>query len=300
MGGTNIKFGVVSEKGELISKEKYATQQIKASDKAVNSFIDKIGEQLNKYPHIKKIGIGLPGMLSKNRQKIYELANIPEFNAVLLGKKLKEHFPNKIFHLENDAAAAALGEYHFSKKKLPDSFLFITLGTGIGGGLIIDGKIFKGGDGNGVEIGHIIAGNGKTVEQNIGKQGIITLASQKMAKTNEKSVLRNYKTLDVQKITKAILKEDPIALKIYDQLGLVLGELITSSVRMFDISTILIGGGVSKTFKYLEKSMYEKVRDFLPEYYLEKLHIKKATLGNNAGIIGAASLCFINQKLKKV
>ena len=298
VGGTNIKFGVVSSKVQLINKEKFPTEYIKESKNPTKTLLDKVDQQLQKYPHIRKVGIGLPGMCSKDRKQIYYLQNIPQLNGVPLIKKLKKRFPSKTFYLENDANAATLGEYICSKQTIPSSFLLITMGTGIGGGLLIDGKIFKGGNGNGVEIGHIISGNGKTIEQNVGKKAITAMILNQIQKTSNTSSLARYRNFSLKKLFnsysfyKAVEEKDKVALFVCDKLGIFLGELIVSCIRMFDVNTLLIGGGMGKIFVYLEESMYKKIKKFLPEYYLKNLLIKQATLGNNAGIIGAASLCF--------
>ncbi|MDW7691969.1 ROK family protein [Flammeovirgaceae bacterium SG7u.111] len=294
IGGTNVKFGVVSEKGELLNKVKFPTAKMKEEGNFVEKFKKALGKQLNEYPEIKKVGIGVPGTTSKDRSTTLELPNIPQLNGVRFLDKLKASFPEIIFHLDNDANAAALGEYYFSKSKMPDNFIFITLGTGVGGGAIIDGQIFKGGDGNGMEIGHIISSNGKSIEQNIGKKGILGMALTTLEGYEGYSVLSDRGVLNSKKVVKAAHESDELALEIFQEVGKYIGEAIVSSVRLLDIKTILIGGGVSETFDYVKKDMYRIIKKHLTPYYTNELEIKLATLGNNAGIVGAASLCFIN------
>ncbi len=295
VGGTNLKFGVVSSEGELLYKKKYKTTDLRNSSDFVQSFIEIVRKELSEKGNIQKVGIGLPGMISKDRRIALEMANIPELNGCNLVERLEDTFPGKNFFLENDANAAALGELHFGEKSLPSSFIFITMGTGIGGAAIIDGEVFTGANGNGMEIGHIIAGNGKTVEKNIGKKGIVAIAEKLLEKKDKQSLLRVDRKLDPKEIVQAAKSDDKIALEVFKKVGEFLGECIISSVRALDISTVIIGGGISKTFDYVNRSMMKKIEQFLPDYYTKNLQIRLASLANNAGIIGAASLCFANK-----
>ncbi|MBT32890.1 MAG: glucokinase [Thalassobius sp.] len=293
IGGTNVKIGLVNTEGELLYKEKFPTKEVSANKDFAGNFSRILAAQLKKNPEVKKVGIGVPGTVSKDRLTMLELPNIPSLNKVPFVKILKEKFPEIIFHTDNDANAAALGEFYFSKRKMPDDFIFITLGTGVGGGAVIDGQIFKGGDGNGMEIGHIIASNGRTIEENIGKKGILGMALTTVEGYKGKSVLSKMGKLDPKKVVKAAHKHDKLALEIFVEVGKYLGEAIVSAVRLLDVKTIIIGGGVSDTFEYVQISMNKTLKKYLTPYYLDKMDIRLATLGNNAGIIGAASLCFI-------
>ncbi|MEN7546635.1 ROK family protein [Rapidithrix thailandica] len=293
IGGTNVKCGLVSSEGELLEKTKYATTELQKENSTMESLVKVIGWELEKHSNVKKVGIGIPGTLSKDRNSTIDLPNIPDLAHTNVMGTLKAAYPDIIFHMENDANAAALGEFYFSKATMPDDFIFITLGTGVGGACIMDRKIFKGGNGNGLEIGHIIAGNGKTIENNIGKKGILGMALTTLEGYKGKSVLSDMGSLNAKKVIKAAQEEDKLAMEIFHEVGKYLGEAIVSAVRLFDIHTIIIGGGVSKTFHLVEKSMYKKIYDFLSPYYTDDLRIRLASLRNEAGIIGAASLCFI-------
>jgi glucokinase len=296
VGGTNVKFGLVNSFGTLLEKKKFSTIEMRESGDFINAFLQAMKEQLDTFPNVKKVGIGMPGLLSKDRTSTLELPNIPEFSNINLIQKLQSYFPNHSFKMENDAKVAALGELYFPKTPVPDSFIFITLGTGVGGAVILDRKLFKGGDGNALEIGHIVAGNGKTVEDNIGKKGIMSMTIKKLEKKKVKSELKDLLEADElsnKKIEKAVHKHDVIALEVFSEVGEILGDCIVSTVRLFDIKTIIIGGGVAETYDYLKDEMFKAIYKRLSPYYTNKLEIRVASLGNNAGIIGAASLCFI-------
>ena len=294
VGGTNVKFGMVSSEGELLDKRKYATAKLREEGNFVDNFIDIVGEELNAHERVSKVGIGVPGTITKDRLATIEMANLPELNGAELIHRLQQRFSHVHFHLENDANAAALGELYFSKVNVPDTFLFVTLGTGVGSAAVIDRKIFKGGDGNAMELGHAVCGTGNTVEYEIGKPGLVRLA-QKLVDDGRDSVLKEKEEINAKRVVKAAQKGDLVAVEVFKRGGYILGEGLVSAIRILDIKTIIVGGGVSKTFELIIDPMKEALDKFLTPYYLKELDIRMATLGNEAGIIGAASLCFINE-----
>lgn len=296
IGGTNVKFGLVDAEGNLLEKVKYPTKGLMESGDFMGAFAEIMKKHLKESPEVKRVGIGVPGTISKDGKKLRELANIPVLNNTPVVASLEKKFPNVKFYLNNDANAAALGEYYFSKEQIPESYIFITLGTGVGGGCVIDKKIFAGGSGNAMEIGHMLTHSGGTVEEHIGKKGLVSYALKQIAR-GKKSKLEKYDTIDAKIIVKEAKKGDKVALKTLKMMGCVLGECIVSSVRTLDIHTILIGGGVAKAYDMFEVSMYETINNYLTAYYLEDLEIKLATLGNDAGMIGAASLCFMDDEV---
>lgn len=293
IGGTNVKFGIVTAEGDLLEKVKHPTKDVSKDGEFMKNFISILKERLSTYPDIDKIGIGVPGMITYDRKSMLELANIPSLNGVNFVDTLEKEFPGKTFHLENDANAAALGEYYFGDKKNPESYMFITLGTGVGGGAILNKQIFKGGHGNAMEIGHIISGSGETIESHLGKKGIIRLTN-KLIKKHPTDTKLKINEFDAKKVAKAALKGDLVAQKVYKKLGTTLGEACVAGIRILDINTILIGGGVAEAFQFMEKSMYKVIFEHLSKNYTDNLEIRVASLKNEAGILGAASLCFID------
>lgn len=295
IGGTNTKIGIVTRAGELVEKIKVPTPELAKGDGYVKNFAAELKKVLDKNKDIKNVGIGIPGLISKNRRSLLKLANIPSLSGVNLLDELEDLLPGYTFALENDANAACLGEYYFSEHDLPETFLMVTLGTGIGGAAVIDGKLFIGGNGNGVEVGHMLAGPDEVYEDYISKRAIVAYALEKLKKDKYKdSVLANYNAdeLTSKDIEAALKSGDKLAKKIYGHFGKWLGKNLVSAMRVLDINTILLGGGVSKTFKYMEKNMMKEITQFLGPYYTDKLVIQKASLKNEAGIIGAASLNF--------
>ena len=292
VGGTNIKIGIVDRKGGMESKKKYATANLRESQDFVEGFLDILSTEFEKHPYIDEVGMGIPGTLSVDRSACLEIAAIPQLDGVELKKRMKERFPEKEFYLENDANVAALGEYYFSSDSIPENYLFITLGTGVGSAAIINKKIFIGGDGNGMELGHVLSKNGKELEENIGKRGLMKRAEKLIDK--KKTSLRNYEDFDPKVIVKEAMNGDKVSIKIFREVGEFLGEGLVATIRLLDIKTILIGGGLGAGFDLIIDKLKDTLDYNLTPYYTDKIQIKKAELGNNAGIIGAASLCFKN------
>jgi glucokinase len=292
IGGSNVKIGLVDSEGNLLEKKKVKTAKLRESGRFVDGLLDVIGEWLADHPKVKHIGIGVPGTISKNRRSTVELPNITELSHINLVDRLEKRFSGIAFHIENDAAAAAIGEYHFSGRKMPDNFILITLGTGIGGAAVLNRKIFKGGDGNAMEIGHIVSGNARTIEENIGKAGITQKALDLLAGHVGHSALRDYEKIDDDVLIDTAVAGDELTLQIFNWFGQVLGQAMASTILLLDVKHLLIGGGVAKAFPYMEAGMMTSLRHYLTPYYFDKLDIKLAKLGNNAGILGAAALCF--------
>ncbi len=295
IGGTNTKIGVVTREGELLEKIKHPTAELAKGVGYVQNFSIVLKEVLDANPDIKKVGIGIPGLISKDRRSLLNLANIPSLSGVQLLNELESLLPGYQFALENDANAACLGEFYFSEHDLPNTFLMVTLGTGIGGAAVIDGQLFIGGNGNGVEVGHMLADEDSIYEDYISKRAMVAFVLKKLKKEKfQDSVLAQIPAdqLTAKDIEAALKEKDKLAKKVYGHFGKWLGKNLVSAMRVLDINTILLGGGVSKTFKYMEGPMMEEINKYLGDYYTKDLVIQKASLKNEAGIIGAASLNF--------
>jgi len=292
VGGTNVKMGVVDAKsGKISNFYSHDTASWRESGQFVKSLADAIAVELSDYKDIRRVGIGLPGTISRDRSTLEEITAIPEINGTALVPYLKSRFPTHEFYLENDAAAAALGEFYFGEDQLGDDYIFITLGTGVGGAAIIDKKVFIGG-GNAMEPGHMPSRHGKVLERNIGKKELLDLAETMRVAYVGPTLLPADGTISTTGLVAAAGAGDDLALKILAEVGSMLGEALVSLIRILDIKTILIGGGLSASFDFILPAVQAQLDYWLTPYYLDVLKIQRATLGNDAGLLGAASLCF--------
>lgn len=293
IGGTNVKMGIVNAETGHISNF-YSHDSV--SWRKSGHFEERLGEaialQLIDHKHINKVGIGLPGMIDSSRTTPVEITAIPELNNVPLVEVLKKRFPTVDFFLENDANAAALGEFYFGEERIDESYIFITLGTGVGGAAIINKKVFTGGRGNAMEPGHTPSANGKVLERNIGKNELLAMANAMRKSFTGSTQLPDDETISTTGLVAAAGEGDVLALQVFEKVGELLGESLCHLIAILDINLILVGGGLSASFDYILPAMNKTFSKWLTKYHAEGLTVTRATLGNDAGLLGAASLCF--------
>ncbi len=293
VGGTNVKMGIVdASTGKISNFYSHDTGSWRQSGHFIDRFGDAVALQLLANKDVKHVGIGLPGMLNRERTVPLEITAIPEIDGVPMVDILSKRFPGIQFFLENDANAAALGEYYFAEEKINENYIFITLGTGVGGAAIINKKIFTGGDGNAMEPGHIPSRNGRVLERNIGKVELLQLANLRRSEFSGDTQLPGDGSISTTGLVAAAAEGDKLAMQIWEEVGEMLGEGLAALIKILDIKYVLIGGGLSASFDYILPAVDRTLDYWLNPYYKNGLAIKRATLGNDAGLLGAASLCF--------
>ena len=293
IGGTNVKMGIVDAKtGHISNFYSHDTVSWRKSGRFEERLAEAIVLQLHDNPSVQKVGIGLPGMLNRARTVPIEITAIPELNNVPLVVFLSEKCPGITFLLENDANAAALGEFYFGDDHTDENYIFITLGTGVGGAAVLNKKIFTGGNGNAMEPGHIPSINGKVLERNIGKNELLEMANTMRKDFKGNTILPDDGTITTTGLVAAATKKDELALKVFDNMGDILGVGLAHLIPILDINIILIGGGLSASFDFILPAIQRKLDYWLTKYHHNGLTIRRATLANDAGLLGAASLCF--------
>ncbi|TAF02672.1 MAG: ROK family protein [Runella slithyformis] len=298
VGGTNVKMGIVDAKtGHISNFYSHDTVSWRKSGKFEERLAEAITLQLHDNPEVKKVGIGLPGMINRERTSPLEITAIPELNNVPLVDFLSNRFVGTTFFLENDDNAAALGEFYFGdqdydQQKISENYIFITLGTGVGGAAIINKKVFVGGNGNAMEPGHTPSINGKVLERNIGKNELLDMANSMRKEFAGQTILPNDGTITTTGLVAAAAQKDILALKIFDNVGDILGTGLAQMIPILDINLILIGGGLSASFEFILPAIERNLDYWLTKYHRSDLSIRRATLANDAGLLGAASLCF--------
>lgn len=308
LGGTNIKVGIVSQGGKIVSKTSIKTDA-QLGPKAVIKNIKKgITEILkNNSFKISGIGIGAPGIVSTKKGIVHNPPNLPGWDEIALGSIIKKEFGIKV-SVENDANAAAIGELIFGAGEKYNSFVMVTLGTGVGGGIVYNKKIFRGEIGGAGEIGHVcIDPNGPKC--NCGSTGCIeAYAGNHYIKEAVKKDLHNHPSSkiwelienDPEKVSPRIIQlaaelGDVYAKEIIHDLGIKLGIAFTSISNILDIGTFIIGGGVAGFGKPLLTTIRSTMISRVLTPLKQRIIIVPAKLKNEAGILGASSLVFYNR-----
>ncbi len=301
IGGTKTKLGLVCKDGSILSEANFPTTDYPLIDDFILQLSKSIKNLLKEEHELIGIGIGAPNASSKNGT-IENAANLNWKGIVPVIEKLKAYF-NITIKIMNDASAAALGEKIFGGAKDMNDFMTITLGTGLGGGVVANGQLIDGYDGFAGELGHIdiTLGDGRLtgldikggLEAYVSVTGIKRTVFHMLCKYTEDSILRNYsyKELNGEIIYKAALEKDFIALKTYHYTGKILGGALANFVAFTQPQAIFLTGGLLKsgvlllepTRKYLEKNLLQ--------VYKGKVKLLESSLmDKNPAILGAASL----------
>jgi glucokinase len=305
LGGTNIKVGIVSREGRIIKKASLPTLAEKGQDKVISQIKKGIKEILshNKLK-IQGIGIGSPGIVSTKKGTVENPPNLPGWEKVNLKKIIKKEFNIHVI-LENDANAAAIGEMIFGAAKKIDSFVMVTLGTGVGGGIIINRKLLRGEFGSAGEIGHIsIDFNGPQcncgafgcVESYVGNNYLVKRVQNELKEHNSSKIL-DLINGDLNLLTPIIIQKaqfagDEYAASVINNLGLYLGVGLASTANVLDIATFIIGGGVAGFGRPLFNSVNETIKSRVLKPLIKRIKVIPAKLKNEAGIKGASALVF--------
>lgn len=305
LGGTSIKLGIVSETGKLIKKTSVKTEAEKGPTKVIEKIVQGIYELTEKSKYIiDGIGIGCPGVVTPGKGIVENPPNLPGWNKVNIGKIISKEFKKPVI-VDNDANAAAIGELTFGSGKNFNSFIMITLGTGVGGGIVIDKKIYHGDFGAAGEIGHIsIDYNGPKC--NCGSYGCIeAYAGNQYLKERVREQLNNrpeskmWKLIenDLSKVSPRNIQEaaesgDAFAKSVIEELGFQLGSAFTSLCNVLDISVFIIGGGIAGFGKPLFNSIKKTIAKRVMAPIRPRVKVLPAKLKNDAGIKGASALVF--------
>lgn len=301
-GGTSVKIGLVDESGRVLDETGFAT----AAAAVPSKWLKLVGDKVAAYESAHKlagIGVGVPGFTDFAKGCIYNITNVPGWAAVPLAKIMRKRFRLPVY-VDNDVNAMALGECLYGAGRNMKHVFFATLGTGVGGAFLIDGKIYRGAYSMAGEIGHVsINMNGaKTPE---GKGGLETyVGSRKIVDYAVHALRRGRKSLilklvgdDFVKITPKVIAEaatrgDKLSLKIMDYMADCLATAFASVTYLIQPEAIIVGGGVAASGRVLFQPLRRHLKERLHRYFAERIKIIPAALGPRAGMIGCAALVF--------
>ncbi len=286
LGATNIRGAIVERGGAAAGKG--AASGVEGgdeslgeiigvrihSDGSVEEVLEDIYGVVDKLitPDIAGIGIGVPSVVDVAEGIVYDVQYIPSWVEVPLKRVLEARYKRPVF-VNNDANCFVLGEYYFGKGQGTSSLVGLTIGTGLGGGIVINDKLFAGYNCGAGEVG-CLAYEGRVLEY---------YASG--------SFFRNVHGLDGVKVYEAALRRDPRALELYGELGKHMGQAVKAVIYTYDPELIVLGGSVSQAYNLFSEAMWKEVRTLVYAKTLERIRIEVSNL-KNSGILGAAALYY--------
>lgn len=301
IGGTTVKQGIFTVNGELIEKWEIPTRKENNGEyilgDVATSILGKLKDHGIAKEQVEGIGIGVPGPV-KEDGTVIKCVNLG-WGIFNVAEEVKKLTGISKVRVGNDANVAALGEMWKGGGKGFKSLVLITLGTGVGGGVIINGKILTGSNGAAGEIGHIVirqdeedtCGCGKKgcLEQYASATGIVKETKRALAKVDTPSSLRKLTRISAKDVLDHAKMGDPLALEMVDNLGRNLGLACSHIAQIMDPEAFVIGGGVSKAGTILIDVIVKYYNDMVMLALKDK-HFCLATLGNDAGIFGSACM----------
>ncbi|MFO7814464.1 MAG: ROK family protein [Halanaerobiales bacterium] len=306
IGGTKILTALADEKGLILNKAQKQTESDKGEKTIISNIKDSIDRVINnssiKKKDVKRIGVGSPGPLDLEKGLIIENSNLSWTNVPIV--KILEDMTGIPVILENDANAAALGEKHFGAGREADNIVYLTISTGIGGGIIIDKKIFHGGKGNAGEVGHMTLIPDSNYQCGCGNYGCfeavasgtaIARRGREVLKKEADSLIKEYSEnnpdrVDAPLIAAAARAGDKQAVEIFKLTGCLLGVGISNVVNLFDPEIVVLGGGVMHAQELFIDELRATLQERALTSNLENLQVKEVGLGKDTGVMGAVAV----------
>jgi glucokinase len=308
IGGTSVKLGLVSTQGKLLSQDAFITQ---AAGHRRN-FLDILSAHISELARFARrsgwsvlgAGIGAPGPIDVEKGFVYFFPNIPGWKNTPLRDWLRKRLGIPVA-VDNDANVMALAEFRFGAGRGARNLIALTLGTGVGGGLVIDGKLFHGARFSAAEIGHLVINEGGPlcacgmrgcVETYVGNGHFVREVKRRLS-TGEKSILNVWtkkegRALSPLLVAQAARKGDFFSKKMWREVGEHLGTCLAGLVNILNPEKIILGGGIAQNGSLLFNPVRKTIREKAFPIASRSVKVVPAALGVNAGLVGAAALIF--------
>ncbi len=302
LGGTNVRMAAIDRDGNILYRTRRETPKSDRADEIVRAIVEQANECIEAIKSectVKAIAAAVPATVSVEKGILMRAPNVPCLDGFRMVAALESELNIKAM-IENDANSAAIGENWMGASKGFKNSIMVTLGTGVGGGIIINGTILRGIDGTAGEIGHICVepfgvlcgcGSRGCVEQYASATAVVRLARE-MEPQYPKSVLQNKPRLTSEDVYEAGQNGDELALEVFRQLGFYLGIALVDLINILNPEVIVIGGGVAAGWDLFIHHVKDQIRT---RAFLEpgiRAKIVRAVLGDDAGILGAARGAF--------
>ncbi len=306
LGGTHLRAGVIGENGRVYHRFKQPTPRADNPDEIVRAIVSAAREcqrTIARNIAFSSVSVAVPGTINIEAGAVVSAPNIPGLNKFPLATALARELACPVI-LENDANAAAVGEMWQGAGRGCRTIVCLTLGTGVGGGIILDGKLWRGSDGSAAEIGHIsvnpfggipcTCGSHDCLEVYASATAIVRLARERLSQYPD-SKLRLDQDLTSEQIYLAGIDGDQLALEVFRIMGTYLGAGIATLISVINPEIIIIAGGAANGWKLFEKHMRHEVTDRFFPLPAAQVRIVPAECGDDAGLLGAARLAFARQ-----
>lgn len=307
LGGTNIATALVNEKGKIIKKDKRHTEATNGFEHVIRNMLKAIYQMVGDVGinNIAGIGLGIPGLVDSERGICRFAINLG-WNDVPVVERFEKEFPNVPIFMDNDVRVATLGEKYFGAGRDVDNLILISLGTGVGAGIIINGKIYQGISHNAGEIGHTTifkdgpycrCGNRGCLELYVSATGIAKRARDYI-QAGHFTIMTDMVGHDLSKITAEVVsnacdKGDRLAIMVMEETAEILGIGIANYINIMNPEMIIIGGGVSLAGDKLFSPLKRVVKQRVMRSVGENVKIVPAELRDESGMLGAAVLAMV-------
>jgi glucokinase len=304
LGGTHLRAGVVNRIGRIHHQMKRSTPKAEKPNEIVRALVASAREcesSVSKIDgRIVAVSVAVPGTVDVDNGVVIKAPNVPCLDGFRLAAALESELQWKA-KLENDANAAAVGEMWQGAGRGYSSLVCITLGTGVGGGIILNNELWRGADGSAAEVGHMAVDPFDGVPCTCGSRGCLEVYASATAivrMTREarprypKSMLHTTEDLTARIVYEAGVAGDELAVEVFRRMGVYLGIGIASLINLLNPEIIVIGGGVASGWKLFEKHMRQQVTERAFPLPARRVKILPAECGDNAGLLGAAKLAF--------
>lgn len=294
-GATNIRAGLVDKEGRILKRAHSRTYASQGKEKVFSRII-KLVQDLGQNDRVD-VGIACPGPVDGSTGIIFDPPNLPGWKKVRLKEELEERLDTRV-HVENDANMVAYGEWEFGAGKGVNNLLCLTLGTGVGSGLVLDGSLYTGANGFAAELGHtIVEPNGPQcrcgargcLESLVGAKSIEAEVERAIASGQETILTQGNDEMTVSRISSAAAKGDSLSRKVLEKAGFYVGIAVCNAVALLDVEMVIVGGGISKAGPLIIEPIRKAVSSNLIGRRLRTLEIVGSQLGDDAGILGISA-----------
>ena len=313
IGGTNLRGALVDSNGNIHKRMEILSEADQGIDRLIDNLANFIAD-ISKGEKVTNVGVGIPGIIDSKNGIITEAPNIMNVDNYPLRSVLKEKLgPDLNIVIENDTNSSAVGEWWIGASKDVNSMIMITMGTGVGGGIVLDGKLWTGADGMAGEIGHITiypegalcnCGNYGCLESYASATAIRRMVKagleDKSLNTTLREATENVQIEDIPKIVmEAASSGDEFSLSIWKEVGVALGIGIASLVNLLNVEMVVIGGGVSNAWDLFIHTTYTEAKKRAFRAPMERATIERALLRDDAGILGSVYLALHTRSYKE-